>query len=239
MNRAREPSAGRASRCALGGGGARGYAHIGDPRGPARARVRRRQHRRQLDGRRDRRPVRRGGLDAYADWVRGLTHRDVLRLYDPRRRAPGAIRAEKIFARWPTSSATPASRTCRSRSPRWPPTSRPATSAGSRTAGQRGDPGVGRAPRLQHRRPRRPAAGRRRADEPAAHRPIAAAGADLTGRRRLRPAPDRRAHPSARRASTRRPPHRRSRAGGLRGSAARRAAEARPTRSRRASACST
>ena len=40
-----------------------------------------------------------GGLDAYAEWVRGLTHRDVLRLYDPSPRAPGAIRAEKIFAR--------------------------------------------------------------------------------------------------------------------------------------------
>jgi NTE family protein len=40
-----------------------------------------------------------GGLDAYADWVRGLTHRDVLRLYDPSPRAPGAIRAEKIFGR--------------------------------------------------------------------------------------------------------------------------------------------
>ena len=40
-----------------------------------------------------------GGLDAFVDWVGGLTHRDVLRLYDPAPRAPGAIRAEKIFAR--------------------------------------------------------------------------------------------------------------------------------------------
>jgi NTE family protein len=40
-----------------------------------------------------------GALDTYSDWVRGLTHRDVLRLYDPSPRAPGAIRAEKIFAR--------------------------------------------------------------------------------------------------------------------------------------------
>ena len=31
--------------------------------------------------------------------MRGLTHRDVLRLYDLSPRAPGAIRAEKIFAR--------------------------------------------------------------------------------------------------------------------------------------------
>src|SRR5690349_19864552 len=40
-----------------------------------------------------------GGMDAYADWVRGLTHRDVLRMYDLSPRAPGAIRAERIFAR--------------------------------------------------------------------------------------------------------------------------------------------
>src|SRR6185312_5526943 len=40
-----------------------------------------------------------GSLDAYTDWVSSLTHRDVLRLYDPAARAPGAIRADKVFAR--------------------------------------------------------------------------------------------------------------------------------------------
>jgi NTE family protein len=84
---------------ALGGGGARGYAQIG-----------------VLDVLRERgydvvsvagcsMGAVVGGLYAadrlgtYTDWVRNLTHRDVLRLYDPAPRAPGAIRAEKIFAR--------------------------------------------------------------------------------------------------------------------------------------------
>jgi NTE family protein len=40
-----------------------------------------------------------GGLEAFTSWVRGLRPRDVLRLYDVAPRAPGAIRAEKVFAR--------------------------------------------------------------------------------------------------------------------------------------------
>lgn len=84
---------------ALGGGGARGYAHIGileilrergyDVVGVAGSSMG------ALTGG----LFAAGGLDTYADWVRGLTHRDVLRLYDPSPRSPGAIRAEKIFAR--------------------------------------------------------------------------------------------------------------------------------------------
>jgi NTE family protein len=84
---------------ALGGGGARGYAHIGilevlrehgyDVVSIAGSSMG------ALTGG----LFAAGGLDAYSDWVRGLTQRDVLRLYDPSPRAPGAIRAEKIFAR--------------------------------------------------------------------------------------------------------------------------------------------
>jgi len=84
---------------ALGGGGARGYAHIGIL---------------EVLGERGYDVVTVAGssmgaltgglfaadrLEAYSEWVRGLTHRDVLRLYDLSPRAPGAIRAEKIFAR--------------------------------------------------------------------------------------------------------------------------------------------
>src|SRR3954451_12551145 len=84
---------------ALGGGGARGYAHIGilevlRERGYDVVSIAGSSMGAVTGG-----LVAAGGLDAYADWVRGLTHRDVLRLYDPSPRAPGAIRAEKIFAR--------------------------------------------------------------------------------------------------------------------------------------------
>lgn len=84
---------------ALGGGGARGYAHIGilevlRERGHEVVSVAGSSMGAVIGGLHAA-----GGLDAYADWVRGLTHRDVLRLYDPSPRAPGAIRAEKIFAR--------------------------------------------------------------------------------------------------------------------------------------------
>jgi NTE family protein len=40
-----------------------------------------------------------GKLEAYVDWVTGLTHRDVLRLLDPGLRASGMIRGEKVMAR--------------------------------------------------------------------------------------------------------------------------------------------
>lgn len=84
---------------ALGGGGARGYAHIGildvlDERGYDVVSVAGCSMGAVVGG-----LYAAGGLDAYADWVRGLTHREVLRLYDISPRAPGAIRAERIFAR--------------------------------------------------------------------------------------------------------------------------------------------
>jgi len=84
---------------ALGGGGARGYAQIGilevlRERGYDVVTIAGSSMGAVIGG-----LFAAGGLDAYADWVRGLTHRDVLRLYDPSPRAPGAIRAEKIFAR--------------------------------------------------------------------------------------------------------------------------------------------
>jgi NTE family protein len=84
---------------ALGGGGARGYAHIGilevlRERGYEVVSVAGSSMGALTGG-----LFAAGGLDTYSDWVRGLTHRDVLRLYDISPRAPGAIRAEKIFAR--------------------------------------------------------------------------------------------------------------------------------------------
>lgn len=84
---------------ALGGGGARGYAHIGilevlRERGYDVVSVAGSSMGAVIGG-----LYAAGVLDAYSDWVRSLTHRDVLRLYDPSPRAPGAIRAERIFAR--------------------------------------------------------------------------------------------------------------------------------------------
>jgi NTE family protein len=84
---------------ALGGGGARGYAHIGilevlRERGYEVVSVAGSSMGALTGG-----LFAAGGLGTYSDWVRGLTHRDVLRLYDISPRAPGAIRAEKIFAR--------------------------------------------------------------------------------------------------------------------------------------------
>ncbi len=84
---------------ALGGGGARGYAHIGvleilEERGFEVI---------SIAGTSMGALV--GGLHAagvrreYADWASALTQRDVLRLLDPTLRAPGAIRAEKVFAK--------------------------------------------------------------------------------------------------------------------------------------------
>jgi NTE family protein len=84
---------------ALGGGGARGYAHIGilqilEERGYEIISIAGSSMGALVGG-----LYAAGGLDAFSAWVRGLTHRDVLRLYDLSPRAPGAIRAEKIFAR--------------------------------------------------------------------------------------------------------------------------------------------
>jgi NTE family protein len=84
---------------ALGGGGARGYAHIGilevlEERGYDVVSIAGSSMGALVGG-----LYAAGGMEAYADWVRGLTHRDVLRMYDLSPRAPGAIRAERIFAR--------------------------------------------------------------------------------------------------------------------------------------------
>jgi NTE family protein len=84
---------------ALGGGGARGYAHIGilevlEERGYDVVSVAGSSMGALVGG-----LYAAGGMEAYTDWVRGLTHRDVLRMYDLSPRAPGAIRAERIFAR--------------------------------------------------------------------------------------------------------------------------------------------
>ena len=84
---------------ALGGGGARGYAHVGvlevlDERGYDVVSVAGSSMGALIGG-----LYAAGGLEAYSDWVCGLTHRDVLRLYDVAPRAPGAIRGERIFAR--------------------------------------------------------------------------------------------------------------------------------------------
>jgi NTE family protein len=84
---------------ALGGGGARGYAHIGilevlEDRGYDVVSVAGSSMGALVGGLYAAR-----GLDAFSEWVRSLTHRDVLRLYDISPRAPGAIRAQRIFAR--------------------------------------------------------------------------------------------------------------------------------------------
>jgi len=83
---------------ALGGGGARGYAHIGvlealEARGFEVISIAGTSMGALVGGLHAA-----GVLPAYAEWARGLTQRDVLRLLDPTIRAPGAIRAEKVFA---------------------------------------------------------------------------------------------------------------------------------------------
>jgi NTE family protein len=84
---------------ALGGGGARGYAHIGvieviEERGYEIVSIAGTSMGALVGGLHAARC-----LDPYTDWVRGLTQRQVIRLLDPSLRAAGAIRAEKIFAR--------------------------------------------------------------------------------------------------------------------------------------------
>jgi NTE family protein len=84
---------------ALGSGGARGYAHIGvlqvlEERGYEVVSVAGSSMGAAIGG------LYAGGvLDEYTEWVRTLTQRDVLRLLDPKLRAPGAIRADKIMSR--------------------------------------------------------------------------------------------------------------------------------------------
>lgn len=84
---------------ALGGGGARGYAHIGvlevlEERGYEVASIAGTSMGALVGG-----LYAAGRMHDYADWARGLTQRDVLRLLDPAFRAPGAIRATKVFAK--------------------------------------------------------------------------------------------------------------------------------------------
>jgi len=84
---------------ALGGGGARGYAHIGvlrelQERGYEVAAVSGTSMGAVIGGLHCA-----GRLDAYVDWVAGLSQRDVIRLLDPSIKAPGVIRAEKVMGR--------------------------------------------------------------------------------------------------------------------------------------------
>jgi NTE family protein len=84
---------------ALGSGGARGYAHIGvieelEERGFRIVGIAGTSMGALVGGLHAA-----GRLDAYTDWVRTLTQRDVLRLLDPAFLGPGAVRAEKILAR--------------------------------------------------------------------------------------------------------------------------------------------
>lgn len=84
---------------ALGGGGARGFAHIGVVRvleergyevvgvaGTSMGSVVAALHAK-------------GALDEYEDWISHLSQRDVIRLLDPALRSPGAIKGERVMAR--------------------------------------------------------------------------------------------------------------------------------------------
>jgi NTE family protein len=84
---------------ALGSGGARGYAHVGaiealEARGFEIVTVAGASMGALVGG-----LYAAGQLDAYTEWVRGLTQLDVLRLMDLSLSAPGVMRAEKVFAR--------------------------------------------------------------------------------------------------------------------------------------------
>lgn len=84
---------------ALGGGGARGYAHIGvievlEERGYEIVSIAGTSMGAVIGG-----LYAAGRLDPYREWVSTLTSRDVIRLLDPTWSQPGAIRAEKVLAR--------------------------------------------------------------------------------------------------------------------------------------------
>lgn len=84
---------------ALGGGGARGYAHIGvievlEESGFEIVGIAGSSMGAVIGG-----LYAAGRLDPYAQWVLGLTSRDVVRLLDPAFRAAGAFRAEKVLDR--------------------------------------------------------------------------------------------------------------------------------------------
>jgi NTE family protein len=83
---------------ALGGGGARGYAHIGvlrelESRGYEIVAVAGTSMGAVIGGLHCA-----GKLDPYTEWVTGLSQRDVIRLLDPSIKAPGLIKAEKVMS---------------------------------------------------------------------------------------------------------------------------------------------
>lgn len=83
---------------ALGGGGARGYAHIGviqvlEEQGYEVVGISGTSIGALVGG-----IHAAGHLDTYTDWVTSLTTRDVLRLLDPSLRSPGAIKGHRIMA---------------------------------------------------------------------------------------------------------------------------------------------
>src|SRR5438132_12025634 len=84
---------------ALGSGGARGYAHIGaiqvlEERGNEIVSIAGSSMGALVGGLKAA-----GKLESYTEWAVSLSQFDVLRLLDLSLSAPGAIRAEKIFAR--------------------------------------------------------------------------------------------------------------------------------------------
>ncbi len=84
---------------ALGGGGARGYAHIGviqvlEEHGYEVVGVAGTSMGALIGGLHAA-----GQLDAYADWVTSLSPRDVIRLLDPTLRSPGVIKGERVMGR--------------------------------------------------------------------------------------------------------------------------------------------
>ncbi len=84
---------------ALGGGGARGAAHIGaidelERRGARIVAIAGTSMGAVVGG-----IHAVGRLEEYATWLASLTHRDVLRLLDPSLRSPGMIAGEKVMAR--------------------------------------------------------------------------------------------------------------------------------------------
>jgi NTE family protein len=83
---------------ALGGGGARGYAHIGviqvlEEQGYEIVGISGASMGALVGG-----VHAAGGLDDYAAWVTSLTQRDVLRLLDPSLRTPGVIRGDRVMS---------------------------------------------------------------------------------------------------------------------------------------------
>lgn len=84
---------------ALGGGGARGYAHIGviqvlEERGYEIVGISGTSMGALVGGLHAA-----GRMSEYAEWASALSQRDVLRLLDPSLKAPGVIRGDKIMAR--------------------------------------------------------------------------------------------------------------------------------------------